>query len=269
MAAADTAMANGIATMNLEEKPILAEKVEPTSNGIETRPFINSLRADTSVPRKTPIVDPTESSKPAKAAELSPDQQAKYEEVLKTVTGWKEIPASGGKGGPIKHDEIMFLTRECILRYLRATKWHTAEASKRLLGTLTWRREYGVWDISEDDSSIENETGKLIIAGFDNEARPCMYMEPGRQNTAVSPRQIRHLVFMLEHAIDLCGPGQESLSLIINYKPSKTRSNTAPGLAQGRETLHILQTHYPERLGKGFNVNSESFKSMRDRCLQF
>jgi hypothetical protein len=238
---------------------------EPEGNTTQLKPadspngppssVATSLRSKNPGPLKTPIVDPVESARPAPATKLTPDQQSKYEELLRTVRSWKEIPSSQGKGGAITEDEIMWLTRECLLRYLRATKWSTAEAAKRLLGTLTWRREYGVESLTGDHISPENETGKQIILGFDIEARPCHYLNPGRQNTEPSPRQVQHLVFMLERVIDLMVPGQETLALLINFKSGKSRTNTAPGIGQGKEVLNILQTHYPERLGRALIIN--------------
>jgi hypothetical protein len=206
---------------------------------------------------KTPIAEPVQSAKPDAAPQLTSDQNAKYEALLDAVKSWTEVPSTQEKGGPITESEVMWLTRECLLRYLRATKWNTAEAAKRLLGTLTWRREYGVEDLTGDYISPENETGKQIILGFDIAARPCQYLNPGRQNTDVSPRQVQHLVFMVERVIDLMVPGQETLSLLINFKSSKSRSNTAPGIGQGREVLNILQTHYPERLGRALIINGK------------
>jgi len=208
-------------------------------------------------PLKTPLANPVETCVPAPAPELTLEQESKYESLLETVKTWKEIPAEGGKGGPITESEIMWLTRECILRYLRATKWNLADATKRLLATLTWRREYGVEELTGEHISPENETGKQIIVGFDNASRPCHYLNPGRQNTSPSPRQVQHLVFMVERAINMMGPEQETLALLINFKASKSRSNTAPGIGQGREVLNILQTHYPERLGRALIINSE------------
>jgi hypothetical protein len=38
---------------------------------------------------------------------------------------------------------------------------------------------------------------RSIISGFDYDARPIIYMRPGRENTETSPRQIRHLIFNL------------------------------------------------------------------------
>lgn len=218
-----------------------------------------SLREKSAGVLKTPIVDPVASAIPSPAAELTAEQQEKYESLLETVKSWKEIPAANGKEGPVTESEIMWCTRECLLRYLRATKWVTADAAKRLLGTLTWRREYGVEELTGEHISPENETGKQIILGFDISARPCLYLNPGRQNTNASPRQVQHLVFMLERVISMSGPGQETLALLINFKTSKSRSNTAPGIGQGREVLNILQTHYPERLGRALIINSELY----------
>lgn len=214
-----------------------------------------SLRERQPGPLKTPIPDPIDTAKPDAAPELTAEQKKKYEVVLEAVKAWTEVPSQQGKGGPITENEIMWLTRECLLRYLRATKWSTEEALKRLLGTLTWRRDYGVETFTGDYISPENETGKQITLGFDIAGRPCHYLIPGRQNTEPSPRQVQHLVFMLERVIDLMVPGQETLALLINFKTSKSRSNTAPGIGQGREVLHILQTHYPERLGRALIIN--------------
>ncbi|KAJ5050662.1 uncharacterized protein L3040_002537 [Drepanopeziza brunnea f. sp. 'multigermtubi'] len=255
--------ASGEAT-DREEKKLGDVKLE--ANTETSPPAYTSMSQNSSVaaslrekqdatPLKTPLVDPVKSAVPAKAVELTQEQQEKYNALLETAKSWKEIPSTKGKGGPVTEDEMMWLTRECLLRYLRATKWSTAEAAKRLLGTLTWRREYGVGDLTSDYISPENETGKQIVVGYDNEARPCLYLNPGRQNTEAGPRQVQHLVFMLERVISLTGPGQETLALLINFKSSKSRSNTAPGVSQGKEVLNILQTHYPERLGRALIIN--------------
>ncbi|RDW94824.1 hypothetical protein BP5796_00587 [Coleophoma crateriformis] len=225
-----------------------------SSQSSQPSPVAASLRAKTSKPHKTPIVDPLPSITLPTPRELTDAQQAKYDALLQTVKGWKEVP-SASKGGPITEDETMWLSRECLLRYLRATKWNTTEAATRLLGTLTWRREYGVETFTPEHISPEGETGKQVVLGFDIAGRPCQYLSPGRQNTDVSPRQVHHMVYMLERAVDLMLPTQETVALLINFTPSKNRSNTAPGIGQGREVLNILQTHYPERLGRALVIN--------------
>jgi hypothetical protein len=80
-------------------------------------------------------------------------------------------------------------------------------------------------------------------------------MSPSKQNTPRSDRQIEHLVFMLERVVDLMVPGQETLALLINF--AETKSSQGASLGQGRQTLNILQNHYPERLGRALVTNGE------------
>ncbi|CAH2355673.1 phosphatidylinositol transfer protein Pdr16p [[Candida] railenensis] len=164
----------------------------------------------------------------------------------------------------ISESEKSWLTRECFLRYLRATKWDTKEAINRIELTIAWRREFGIAGNYDSDNVVnhelcseENETGKEVILGYDNDARPCLYLKPGRQNTKTSLRQVQHLVYMLEKVIDYMPSGQDSLALLIDFKasPVGTQGGKIPPVGTGRQVLHILQTHYPERLGKALLTN--------------
>ncbi|KAF1826969.1 CRAL/TRIO domain-containing protein [Dissoconium aciculare CBS 342.82] len=198
-----------------------------------------------------PITAPSPASKPNPEVPLTDAQKAKYAEVLASVATWKSIPASTIRTAPqadLTDHERMWLTRDCLLRYLRATKWNTAQALKRLQSTLSWRREYGADTFTADYISVENETGKQFQLGFDNEARPCLYLNPGNQNTKLSPRQNHSFCYMLDRIVELMPPGVEKSCLLINFKGAA--SGTVPSLAQAREALGMLQNHNPERLGK-------------------
>lgn len=202
-------------------------------------------------PVRTPLTAPAPGVKPPPAAPLTPEQQQKYAQVLSTVSTWTSIPTTTAKGAPsapITEDERMWLTRECLLRYLRATKWKVPDAIKRLQSTLSWRREYGADTFTFDYISPENETGKQVILGYDNEARPCLYLIPGKQNTKMSDRQIHHLCFMLDRTIDMMGPGTETSALLINFEGAAT--GNVPTVGQAKQVLNILQGHNPERLGR-------------------
>ena len=200
---------------------------------------------------KTPVLRPMNTSKPPPPTKLSDEQETKYAAVLANVTTWTSIPATTAKAAPqspIQDHERMWLTRECLLRYLRATKWSTPNALKRLQATLSWRREYGADTFTADYISPENETGKQLVLGYDKQARPCLYLNPAKQNTKMSDRQINHLCFMLDRTIDMMPPGQESACLLIDFKGAT--SGTVPTVGQARAVLNILQGHSPERLGK-------------------
>ncbi|KAI0275354.1 CRAL-TRIO domain-containing protein [Gloeopeniophorella convolvens] len=142
---------------------------------------------------------------------------------------------------------------DTLPRYLRAAKWKLDDARKRIKGTLEWRREFKPELIPPDEVKIEAATGKIILTGFDVDGRPIIYMRPGRENTETSPRQLRHLVYILERAKDLMPPGQESLMIIVDYKSTTLRTN--PSISVARKVLTILQHHYVETLGRALVVN--------------
>lgn len=159
----------------------------------------------------------------------------------------------GLENGALTEVERFFVSYECILRYLRATKWKSSEAAiERLEATLKWRREYGLYDVVTDDH-VEPEavTGKEVLFGYDVDGRPAFYMFPSRQNTDEPTRQIQFAVWMLERGLDLMSPGVETVTLLINYG-DKAKN---PSFSVARSYLSILQDHYPERLGRALILN--------------
>jgi hypothetical protein len=218
-----------------------------------------------------PFEAPPSGIVPPKETALTKEQNEKYLKVLKHFQNpqleiaIKEHNKSEKK--PLIDDEKAWITRECILRYLRATKWVVQDAIDRIEGTISWRREFGIQyqdvhnnTVNPDLVAHESLTGKQVVLGFDNDARPCLYLKPGRQNTKTSHRQVQHLVFCLERVIDFMPSGQDSLALLIDFKQhpeisANVETSKIPPLSVGREVLHILQTHYPERLGKALLTN--------------
>ena len=240
----------------------LSDKIDHNlHSGTESLPTIESLELPLSAADgiiKKPFARPVDSAIPVPRAALTEEQSAKYAALLEEASRWTEVAdssAKNAKSSPLGENERMFLTQECLLRYLRASSWNVATAETRLKATLTWRREYGVDKLASEYISIENATGKQLILGYDIHARPCHYMNPSKQNTPRSDRQIEHLIYMLEREIDLMVPGQETLTLLINF--AETKSGQGASIGQGRQTLNILQNHYPERLGRALVSNGE------------
>ncbi|KAI4092559.1 MAG: hypothetical protein LQ344_003405 [Seirophora lacunosa] len=206
-------------------------------------------------PVKTPFINPSSQSKLPTAATLTVDQSTKYSKLLSAIHGWTTKPASTPNTSaiPITDSDRLWLTRECILRYLRATKWDVNQATTRLQATLAWRHEYGLENHTPEYISPENATGKQVLLGFDINGRPCLYLNPEKQNTQRSNKQVEHLVFMLERTLDLMPAGQEMLTLLINF--DKKLGGDRPPMWQGKQVLNILQNHYPERLGRALVIN--------------
>ncbi|KAG6813394.1 hypothetical protein H0H92_011371 [Tricholoma furcatifolium] len=185
-------------------------------------------------------------------ANLSDVEQQMYDEVLNHLSDAAySIPEE--EKGELTEAEKFWLSRECLLRYLRAVKWKTSAAAiQRLEATLRWRREYGIYDVV-NASHVEPEavTGKQVLFGYDVRGRPGLYLFPSRQNTDEPERQIQFTVWMLESTIDLMSPGVETLALLINYGDRAKN----PSLSVARTVLKILQDHYPERLGAALILN--------------
>lgn len=178
---------------------------------------------------------------------LSEKERALYDTVLKHFSAADyTLPNVNEEKAALVVDEKFWLSYECLLRYLRATKWDANVAIKRLEDTLKWRRDFGIYDtITPQYVEPEATTGKEFLFGYDTRGRPALYMCPSKQNTEESARQIHFVVWMLERAIDLMGPGVETLALMIDYA-DKAKN---PSIGTARTVLNILQTHYPERLG--------------------
>ncbi|GAC74906.1 phosphatidylinositol transfer protein PDR16 and related proteins [Moesziomyces antarcticus T-34] len=201
-----------------------------------------------------PAPDP--SVKLAPPAPLSDSQQAKYDEMLQHFKSIDEFPTSLKGTSPKKPltewEKMRNLSRESMIRYLRATKWDVASAKKRLTETIAWRREYGVDGLKAEDLEPEAMTGKETILGYDNKGRPLHYMHPSRNTTDETPRQMQYAVWILERAIDLMPPGVEMLALLINFG-GKKRNPTS--ISNAKLMLYILQNHYVERLGIALCIN--------------
>lgn len=232
-----------------------------------------SLEKQNQYVRYIPFESMSQHSKPPGPQKLDESENKKYQKVLRHFL--KEdlkVPINEedfkhrdtSKYQPLNQVEKAWLTRECFLRYLRATKWDEDEAIERITLTLAWRREFGIVGKTESDCKVngklcspENETGKEVILGFDKDGRPCLYLRPGKQNTKTSHRQVQHLVYMLEKTIDFMPSGQDSWALLIDFKqsPEGKEGGKIPPVGTGRQVLHIFQTHYPERLGRALLCN--------------
>ncbi|KAI0649476.1 CRAL/TRIO domain-containing protein [Trametes meyenii] len=188
--------------------------------------------------------------------QLTEAQQKLYDEVLKHFDR-EDYVLPGVEDGALTENEKFWLSCECLLRFIRAIKWASAHAAiKRLEETLKWRREYGLYDVITA-SHVEPEavTGKMVIWGYDADHRPALYLRPSKQNTEESIRQVHYVVWALERVTDLMGPGVETLALMVDFADRAKN----PSIGQSRAVLNILQTHYPERLGRALVVNVPFF----------
>ncbi|KAI3842156.1 hypothetical protein MKX03_012764 [Papaver bracteatum] len=147
-----------------------------------------------------------------------------------------------------------FCTDACLKRYLEARNWDVDKAMKMLEETTQWRSTFKPDSIRWNDIAIEGETGKAYRANFfDRQGRTVLILRPGMQNTTGCENQMRHLVYLLENAIYNLPKDQEQMAWLIDFT-GWSMSNAVP-VKTSRETINILQNHYPERLAVAFLYN--------------
>ncbi|KAJ3774143.1 CRAL-TRIO domain-containing protein [Lentinula raphanica] len=238
---------------NTESPPNTAGTIKSASSSKSTKPKKEAAPSQT---EDTPKQGTTKiQTKPAPGTKVGPiheydETQKEFMKEIKEYALSISLPPSD----PYAKWERRWLNKpDTIPRYSRASKWHLQDAKKRIKNTMEWRREFKPELIVPDEVKIEDESGKILINGFDKDGRPIIYMRPGRQNTETSPRQLRHLVWCLERAKDLMPPGQESLVIIVDYKTTTLRTN--PSISVASKVLTILQHHYVETLGRAIVTN--------------
>ncbi|KAF8405986.1 hypothetical protein HHK36_008066 [Tetracentron sinense] len=178
--------------------------------------------------------------KPSKPEE----QQEKVNEVRKYI-------------GPLPDKLSEYCSDASISRYLRARNWNVKKATKMLKETLKWRLEYKPEEIRWEEIAHEAETGKIYRSNYvDKYGRTVLVMRPSCQNTKSTKGQIRYLVYCMENAILNLPADQEQMVWLIDFQGFNLSHIS---VKVTRETAHVLQDHYPERLGVAILYNPPKF----------
>ncbi|XP_059279838.1 uncharacterized protein LOC132033778 isoform X1 [Lycium ferocissimum] len=149
--------------------------------------------------------------------------------------------------GPLSGKLALYCSDASISRYLAARSWNVKKAAKMLKATLKWRLDYKPEEIRWDDVASEAETGKIYRSNYtDKHGRPVLVMRPRCQNTKSVKGQIKYLVYCMENAVVNLPEDQEQMVWLIDFHGFNL-SNIS--IKVTKETAHVLQDHYPERLG--------------------
>lgn len=168
------------------------------------------------------------------------EQQGKINEVRKLI-------------GPLSGKALVYCSDGSISRYLRARSWNVKKAAKMLKQTLKWRAEYKPEEIRWEDVAEEAETGKIYRSNYtDKHGRTVLVMRPARQNSKTTKGQIKYLVYCMENAILNLSPEQEQMVWLVDFQGFNMSHIS---IKVTRETAHVLQEHYPERLGLAILYN--------------
>jgi len=109
---------------------------------------------------------PASREKPTAGADgLPPAQAEMHKKVLEHFRNESYRLPGVKEDGELRDEEKFWLSNDSMLRYLRATKWASAKvAIERLEGTLKWRREYGVYELTAE--LVEPEVSESRLAVF-------------------------------------------------------------------------------------------------------
>ncbi|CAI9116733.1 OLC1v1017965C1 [Oldenlandia corymbosa var. corymbosa] len=156
--------------------------------------------------------------------------------------------------GPLSGRASLYCSDACFKRYLEARNWNVDKSKKMLEDTLRWRSTYKPEEIRWHEVAEEGETGKVYRANFhDRHGRTVLILRPGKQNTTSMDNQIKHLVYLIENAILNLPEDQEQMAWLIDFSGWSITNNVP--MKSARDTVHILQNHYPERLAVAFLYN--------------
>ncbi|KAM6490527.1 CRAL/TRIO domain containing protein [Amanita muscaria] len=188
-------------------------------------------------------------------AQLSEQEQELYHQVFNHFSNDAYTIPDIDNDAQLSEKEKFWLSRECFLRFLRASKWDSQTAIERVEKTLKWRREIGLYDlITAESVEAEAMKHKEIVYGYDAEGRPAYYIVPSRLSSPDPLPQVHLAIWMMERCIDLMRPGVETITLLIDFADA-----SLPTFTIARSLLSIIQEHYPEHLGKTMVINLSFF----------
>lgn len=167
-------------------------------------------------------------------------------------------------------EQQLWLDDECLLRYLRARKFNTDKAAALASATLRWREVNDVHKLLPARNSqklttlrSEGESGKMFVLPIvDKSGRAVIVMRPGLENSSDVTGNLLFLQYTLERASRLCNSvcgGTGKFVVIIDFAEGQFSLRRAPSLSTSKATLHMIQDHYPERLGKAVLFDAPSF----------
>ena len=141
-----------------------------------------------------------------------------------------------------------------IMRFLIARNFDVKKSYDLLITALKWRKLRSVDSILDDRAkwephmAAEVETGKIYLPGMDVHGRPVVIFDNTVQNTNNVDKQMEFLAWSLEFAIRLMPPAVSDKYVVFMHLNSFSIFNCPP-LKATRETISILCSCFPERLG--------------------
>lgn len=160
---------------------------------------------------------------------------------------------------PLTEKEVAWTDDACLCRYLRARQYDLEKSYKMLDNSLVWRSTFKPEQITADEVAEEMASGKVYVStDRDWAGRPIVYMRPGKDTEASPETKVKFVVWILENAatiMDTNVTGVEKMTWLVDFTNSSIGAPSGDSVKVSMDTLHIVQDHYPERLGNAFMLN--------------
>ncbi|KAJ3199803.1 hypothetical protein HDU82_000132 [Entophlyctis luteolus] len=253
-------------------------------------------------PQSPPILAPPPGTVPAASPEYPLDtldaaQRELYARVRARVdailaaTGAEATPeaAAAAGAGPAQHPQHLtgaavpgereWADAECVVRYMRASKFDEAKCVEMLTRTLQWRRDYRPDLITAEEVEAESINGKAYWQGFDRHGRPIFVLNERKTKSDDPDRFVRFIIFNLENGPKLCPRGVPHISAIADVEGvSMFHSNpvsvtikladilqlSSPLMIPNRARFFNTSAHFIGISGKGMRVSvAHAFVDLR------
>jgi len=148
-----------------------------------------------------------------------------------------------------------------FLRFLRARKYDIEKSFVLFDNCLKWRASYHPETVTLEMCPREKEAAKGFLIGRDRTGRPCFLLFPGRHDPKNADNQecVRALVYHIELAVSMMGPGVEQCVLVVDFD-GWSMKNTDHDL--DKMMIDTIQNCYPERLGAAYLLNAPTIFKM-------
>ncbi|KAL9655085.1 hypothetical protein ABK040_008866 [Willaertia magna] len=195
------------------------------------------------------------------SAELTPEQTSvlqAFKELLEKekskMTPMQQYYCFGTKPGQDTVDNSM------LIRYLKARDWDIPKAHKLLTGSLQWYEQTKPYQLSAKEI-MKFANGSIFCNGFDKQNRPLVFMVPRAVSSYKDiPSHMKLLIYTLESSIHKMSNGVEQMTWVLDFQECKRKN--IPPLQVCKQTLDILSSHFPERLGLALIIFPPAIFSM-------
>mmetsp|Transcript_15639 Transcript_15639/g.26066 ORF Transcript_15639/g.26066 Transcript_15639/m.26066 type:complete len:281 (-) Transcript_15639:801-1643(-) len=148
--------------------------------------------------------------------------------------------------------DTKYCTDHQLMLFLQARNYDVDLSFQMMLETFEWRNFRHPHTLHEEEGwfdFLENETktGKIFNPGYDRWGRPLMVFNNQVQNTSCADSHMRLLSWYLEYSIRQMPPNIDKYCVFMHMEGFSLFN--APSFAETRETIQMLCTCYPERLG--------------------